>query len=569
MILKTKYKLLFRPSSFILLVFAAVPLLSAAPAITSVMNAASNIPPGLPNAAIALGSIFIVKGSGLGPADISIAPAAFQSPSLSGTSVTITAGTTTVSALMYYTSATQVAALLPSNTPFGPVRTITVTYNGETSAPVALDTIANNPGIFTVDSSGQGPAIVTFPDYSLVSPAKAANCGGPNTTCGAANPGDTLILWATGLGPVSGGDASGAGLGQNMPNVPLTVWLGGVQAPVIYQGRSGCCIGEDQIIFTVPNNVPTGCAVPLVVQINARSTPPVTFNEISNNVVMPVATGSRDCTLVDDALRSIGLAKIQQLIATKTFSLGVIELDHFLNDSGTGFHDVAQINFVKSTQTPVSAPFAATVFDRLPLGACLARPRLGGGDNNLGDLTPLDGGSSFTIKGPGGTVTVTANAGDRPSLSTAGTFLVPGDYTITGTGGKDVGPFTANVNIPVSPTLTSPTSSNGLTVSRGQGMTVTWNGNGSTGHVELVLGSAANANTRASVTCTAPASAETFTIPSYMLLTLPNTGNGIFFFQLGDQGPATSAPFSASGIDAGVAQSFIDGVTLTGFSITN
>lgn len=268
-------------------------------------------------------------------------------------------------------------------------------------------------------------------------------------------------------------------------------------------------------------------------------------------------------------LRSVGLAKIEQVIAAKTFSLGVVELDHLANDSGPGFHDLAQINFVKSTGTPVSAPFAATAFDAQPPGTCIAKPRLGGGDDNLGDLTPLDAGSTFTIKGPNGTMTVTANSGDRLSLSAAGTFLVPGDYTITGTGGKDVGPFTANVNIPISPILTRPVSPSGLTVSRGRGMTVTWNGNGSTGHVELVLGSAADANTRASVTCTAPASAGTFTIPSHMLFTLPNTNNAIFFFQLGDQGPASSAPFSAPGIDVGLAQSFIDGTSFAGFDITN
>ena len=100
--------------------------------------------------------------------------------------------------------------------------------------------MSNNLGIFTVDSSGQGAGIVTYADYSLVSPMKAANCGGPNTTCGAANPGDTLILWGTGLSAVSGSDAAGAGLGQNMPNLSLQLWVGGVQAKVIYQGRSGC-----------------------------------------------------------------------------------------------------------------------------------------------------------------------------------------------------------------------------------------------------------------------------------------------------------------------------------------
>jgi hypothetical protein len=142
-------------------------------------------------------------------------------------------------------------------------------------------------GILTLDSSGQGPAIITYPDYGLVSAAKAANCGGPNTACGAANPGDTLTLWGTGLGSVGGDDASGAGLGQNMPNIPLTVWLGGAQAPVSYQGRSGCCVGLDQIVFTVPSKVPTGCAVPLVVQIGT------TTNTVSNTAQPDAAAQSR------------------------------------------------------------------------------------------------------------------------------------------------------------------------------------------------------------------------------------------------------------------------------------
>jgi uncharacterized protein (TIGR03437 family) len=122
-----------------------------------VANAASNI---AFNALLAQGAIFILKGSGLGPADISIAPAALQSTSLSGTSVAVTLGTTTVNALMYYTSASQVTALLPSNTPTG-AGMFTVTYNGQTSNSIGHTVVANNLGIFTIDSSGQVQAIVT------------------------------------------------------------------------------------------------------------------------------------------------------------------------------------------------------------------------------------------------------------------------------------------------------------------------------------------------------------------------------------------------------------------------
>ena len=56
---------------------------------------------------------------------------------MGGTSVSVTVGSTTVSAPMYYTSATQVAALLPSNTPTGS-GTLTVTYSGTASAAVAV-----------------------------------------------------------------------------------------------------------------------------------------------------------------------------------------------------------------------------------------------------------------------------------------------------------------------------------------------------------------------------------------------------------------------------------------------
>jgi uncharacterized protein (TIGR03437 family) len=198
------------------------------PTVTSIQNAASNIPAGLPNAGIAQGAIFAVYGVALGPPALSLAPSPFQTTNLRGTSVAVTAGGTTVNALLYYTSAGQVAALLPSNTPAGS-GTVTVTYNGTAGLSAPITVVPNNVGLFTVASNGLGPGVVTYPDYSLVSPTRADDCGGAYTNCGAANPGDTLTLWATGLGPVSGEDASGAGLGQNMPNLSLTLWVGGMR----------------------------------------------------------------------------------------------------------------------------------------------------------------------------------------------------------------------------------------------------------------------------------------------------------------------------------------------------
>jgi len=545
-----------------LLVLAAGPHLAAAPTITAIANAASNLAFG-PSGPIAQGAIFIIKGTGLGPDSINIASAPFQSTTLSGTSIAVldTVGLTTVNALMYYTSDTQVAALLPSNAPTGTLG-FQVTYNGQTSKLVSHNVVANNVGIFTVDSSGQGPGIMTYADYSLVSSYKASNCGGPNTTCGAANPGDTLILWATGLGPVNGDDASGAGLAVNMPNLPLKLWLGGVAAQVQYQGRSGCCIGEDQIVFTVPDGVPTGCGVPLAVQMG---------NFVSNTVAIPVATGSRSCDFIDPAIARIDPAQL-----SGTLTLGVPELDHFFNDSGNGFKDLVQNVFFSGSVPPSLEPFAGTYLSNIPIGTCTSQTLLGNGGNNGPDfmnLTVLDSGSSLTITGPNGSMTTTVKPGDTATLSAAGSFLVPGDYTITGAGGKDVGPFTAKVTIPALPALTSPKGPTNF--SRTKPLTVTWTPNSSPTHVAIQISSfvanfVAN-NVGVEIDCTAPVGAGTFTIPTYVLLALP-PGNGTnFSFQPGDgpSGPASISTFSATGIAFGLAQAFVDGVVFSGFQITN
>jgi uncharacterized protein (TIGR03437 family) len=512
------------------------------PGITGVENAASNIVPGLPNAGIAQGSIFIVQGNDLGPANISIASSAFQSTTLSDTSVAVTVGGTTVNALMYYTSAGQVAALLPSNTPTG-TGTVTVSYTGETSFPIPITVVPNNLGIFSIDSSGSGPGIVTYADYSLVSAAKIAGCGGPNTACGAANPGDTLILWATGLGPVNGSDAAGAGLGVAI-DVPLTLWLGGVPAPVVYQGRSGCCVGEDQIVFTVPDNVPTGCAVPLLVQIGS---------EISNNVVMPVANGTRDCTPTNPAIP----ASIEQEIVAGPIAVGTIKLDHYSDGNGA-FEDDGKAQFQNFlTYAAGSQPFFLSWVDSPPPGACLVYNNSGENTNGppVTSVAKLDAGSTITLMGPNGNVALPENQGLNEF--DPGNFLVPGVYTVTGTGGANVGSFSGTLTIPASPTLTSPV--NGATVTRSSGLTVTWTGGGS-GNVAIDIGSCTDSTCASGATalCVAPASAGTFTIPPYVLLAFPAGGNGAFVLSTQAQ-----ASFSATGLDFGLIS--LDRYNVAGF----
>ena len=84
-----------------------------------VVNAASYIRGGFPNSGIAQGSLFVIFGRNLGPAELQTFPGLPKPKSLAGTSVRVSAGGTTVDAFLHYTSSSQVAAILPSNTPLG------------------------------------------------------------------------------------------------------------------------------------------------------------------------------------------------------------------------------------------------------------------------------------------------------------------------------------------------------------------------------------------------------------------------------------------------------------------
>lgn len=516
---------------------------TSAPNISNVENAAGEVSQGLPNAGIAQGSIFILVGTGMGPLNLVISQTPFQSTSLVGTSVSITVGGTTVNALMYYTSATQIAALLPSNTPVG-TGTVSVTYNNNGNAQVGtavpISVVANNLGIFTVNSSGQGPGIVTYADYSLVSAGKATPCGGPYTSCGAANPGDVLILWATGLGPISGSDAGGDGLGQNMPNIPLTIWIGGVQAAVSYQGRAGCCIGEDQIVFTVPNNVPTGCAVPLLVQIG---------NEVSNNTVIPIANGSRNCTPSNPSLP----ANLEQLVMAGPINYGSLKLSRDATSVGNGYQDTATLQFEQfAAYNPGSQPFFSSYADDQPLGTCIVY-------NILNPKTSipvpfsnsLSFATTFTVTGPNGGMGLLVSQGKSiTTLSSTGTYLAPGSYTVTDNGGSDVGPINANVTIPTSSTLTTPNSTGAISpVTRSNGMTVSWTAGGAASIVRIIVTGATDntLSNGASVYCDVLASAGTFTVPAYAMLALPPGNFGTLTFRQ----RTPDVPLTATGLNVG------------------
>src|SRR5689334_1130618 len=106
-----------KPSRILLLLLSiAGAVLAQLPTITEITNAASYTPPGLPNSGIAQGALFVVKGANLGPASFVVANAFPFQTSIGGSSITIQIKGQTLSGIMYYAGATQLAAILPSST---------------------------------------------------------------------------------------------------------------------------------------------------------------------------------------------------------------------------------------------------------------------------------------------------------------------------------------------------------------------------------------------------------------------------------------------------------------------
>jgi uncharacterized protein (TIGR03437 family) len=103
----------------------------------------------------------------------------------------------------------------------------------------------------------------------------------------AASPGQTIILWGSGVGADTANDDKVFPQKQNnLTNIPFQVYIGGLQASVVYRGRSQYP-GVDQVVVTIPSGVAVGCTV---------SVAAVSGNIVSNVVTLPIAKGGGMCS---------------------------------------------------------------------------------------------------------------------------------------------------------------------------------------------------------------------------------------------------------------------------------
>ncbi len=390
---------------------------AAQPSVAAIENNYSYILPGSPNYGIARRSLVTIFGKDL--ANVSSNPQSFPlTTSISGTSLTVRVDGATTHPILYYVTPGQIAAILPSATPAG-VGILTVTNNGAASKPVAIQVVQTEFGIDTLYGAGYGPAVAQHASGQILGPTSSAN------------PGETIVLWGSGVGPDLNNDEMSYPQRQNdLTNLPLEVDIGGIPATISYRGRSPYP-GVDQINVTVPESAQPGCWVSMVVW---------TETHISNFATLPVAANGTTCSDRSTGYTGTELATLldQPSIKIETVAIG---------NSPSLVYNPLNITDSFNVYTPaefVASFFFPSIFDSLVAQEGFVVPQYWVG------LAGISAGSCVTMQEQQSS-SPPASLDAGPIGSTQQTGTSPPAYSVqvnNGAGGEQVGPFRAEIEVP-------------------------------------------------------------------------------------------------------------------------
>jgi uncharacterized protein (TIGR03437 family) len=159
-----------------------------------------------------------------------------------------------------------VSAVVPLAVAGREIVSVRVEFQGNVTADLIVPASASAPAVFTVNTSGQGQGAIRNQD---------SNPNGPGNP---AEKGSIVQIFLTG-----GGATQPAGIdGKLSPldtllhlKLPVRVTIGGLEAPVQFSGAApGLVLGAVQINAQVPAQAASGSAVPVVIQIGDRVSPP-------------------------------------------------------------------------------------------------------------------------------------------------------------------------------------------------------------------------------------------------------------------------------------------------------
>jgi uncharacterized protein (TIGR03437 family) len=175
-----------------------------------------------------------------------------------------------------FASPGQINAQLPFSLPTNAALQVVVRKREQISVPEVFVVAAAQPGIFTKNQQGSGQGIVVRADQvTLAEPGTPARLG------------EAIVIYGTGLGPVSQTVAAGtpspsSPLAATLSTVSVTV--GGRAAQVLFAGLTPGFAGLYQVNAILAGDTPTGNAVPLVIQVDGRE---------SNSVDIAVQAGAQ------------------------------------------------------------------------------------------------------------------------------------------------------------------------------------------------------------------------------------------------------------------------------------
>jgi uncharacterized protein (TIGR03437 family) len=175
-----------------------------------------------------------------------------------------------VPAPLLFVSAGQVNAIVPYGVTGSTA--VQLTYQNTASNTLTLAVQATTPGVLTLDNSGSGGGAI----QNLVNQNLSTN-----TPANPAAPGSVVVIYCVGGGVTNppSVDASVVAVPAPVLTQPVTVSIGGMNAPVLYSGAVPYSVaGLTQINATVPAGLSAGGLLPVVVRIgNQQSQSGVTI----------------------------------------------------------------------------------------------------------------------------------------------------------------------------------------------------------------------------------------------------------------------------------------------------
>jgi uncharacterized protein (TIGR03437 family) len=426
-------------------------------------------------------------------------------------------------------------ARLPESTPLGPAD-VTLTIDGQASAPVRIMVARTNFGLFTQAGNGLGSAVAQNQD-AMQSPSV-------NKLTNPALPSQYVTLWGTGLGGATADE--------------VKVQLGGTEIVPQFVGHAPALPGVDQINFQVPDSgVPDGCYVSLIVK---------TGDVVSNGASIakasqpgpcdhPFGLSTADLATLDSGGRILfGSVHLQSDVMPTGFSLG-----------GPSRFETAVAQFSRADAFYIGLLAQPLTADDSYFGCSLAPPS--GAVGILQFLGDGDAGPALTLTGPGQNTAISQGIGlgfYQMMRSTSGLplsfppFFGPGVWHIDGPGGENIGSFQADVMLPPLPDWTN--RNDLATIDRDQDQDVAWDPSGygdtDVAAVTLSAGLSATGSPSAQILCRAPAPTGTLTVPSSLLQMLP-LGSATLRLGIAPR-PNQRVLFSLPLADGSSAQAFFD-----------